>query len=281
MSIHHLRKQTLEKHPIRNYKIKMTSTGSKDTSMPILDHLNELRRRLIFCFIGIILAFFLCYAFSQNIYNFLVEPLANIGSDGRQRRMIFTGLHEAFFTQVKVAFFGAFFLMFPLIATQIWRFVAPGLYKKEKRAFLPFLLATPILFLLGAVTVYYIVIPIAWEFFVSFEQLGNQDTLPMELEPKVNEYLSLVMGLILAFGICFELPIFLLLATKIGLTDAEGLRKKRKYAILFAFILAAIVTPPDVISQVLLAVPIIILYELSIFFARHLEPDLKETGTSD
>jgi len=281
LSIHHLRKQTLEKHPIRNYKIKMTSTGSKDTSMPILDHLNELRRRLIFCFIGIILAFFLCYAFSQNIYNFLVEPLANIGSDGRQRRMIFTGLHEAFFTQVKVAFFGAFFLMFPLIATQIWRFVAPGLYKKEKRAFLPFLLATPILFLLGAVTVYYIVIPIAWEFFVSFEQLGNQDTLPMELEPKVNEYLSLVMGLILAFGICFELPIFLLLATKIGLTDAEGLRKKRKYAILFAFILAAIVTPPDVISQVLLAVPIIILYELSIFFARHLEPDLKETGASD
>ena len=255
----------------------MTSTGSKDTTMPLLDHLGELRRRLIFCFVGVILAFFLCYAFSQNIYNFLVEPLANIGSDGRQRRMIFTGLHEAFFTQVKVAFFGAVFLMFPLIATQIWRFVAPGLYTKEKRAFLPFLLATPVLFLLGAVTVYYVVIPIAWEFFVSFEQVGGQGILPMELEPKVNEYLSLVMGLILAFGICFELPIFLLLATKIGLTNAEGLRKKRKYAILFAFILAAIVTPPDVISQVLLAVPIIILYELSIFFSKHIEPRLEES----
>ena len=167
--------------------------------------------------------------------------------------------------------------MFPIIATQIWRFVAPGLYQKEKRAFLPFLLATPVLFLLGAITVYYVVIPIAWEFFVSFEQVGGQGILPMELEPKVNEYLSLVMGLILAFGICFELPIFLLLATKIGLTNAEGLRKKRKYAILFAFILAAIVTPPDVISQILLAVPIIILYELSIFFSKHIEPRLEES----
>ena len=252
-------------------------SNQKDTAMPLLDHLNELRRRLIFCFIGIILAFFVCYAFSQDIYNFLVEPLANIGSDARQRRMIFTGLHEAFFTQVKVAFFGAVFLMFPLIAIQLWRFVAPGLYQTEKRAFLPFLLATPILFLLGAITVYYVVIPIAWDFFVSFEQTGGQGILPMELEPKVNEYLSLVMGLILAFGICFELPIFLLLATKIGLTTSQGLREKRKYAILFAFIIAAIVTPPDVISQILLAVPIIILYELSIFFSKHMAPGLKES----
>ena len=191
--------------------------------------------------------------------------------------MIFTGLHEAFFTQVKVAFFGAVFLMFPLIAIQLWRFVAPGLYQTEKRAFLPFLLATPILFLLGAITVYYVVIPIAWDFFVSFEQTGGQGILPVELEPKVNEYLSLVMGLILAFGICFELPIFLLLATKIGLTTSQGLREKRKYAILFAFIIAAIVTPPDVISQILLAVPIIILYELSIFFSKHMGPGLKES----
>ena len=155
------------------------------------------------------------------------------------------------------------------------------IYKRKKSVFLPFLLATPVLFLLGAVTVYYVVIPIAWEFFVSFEQIGGQGTLPMELEPKVNEYLSLVMGLILAFGICFELPIFLLLATKVGITNAEGLKKKRKYAILFAFVLAAIVTPPDVISQVLLAVPIIILYELSIFFARHIEPELEETDALD
>jgi len=155
--------------------------------------------------------------------------------------------------------------MFPLIATQIWRFVAPGLYTKEKRAFLPFLLATPILFLLGAITVYYVVIPIAWEFFVSFEQIGGQGTLPMELEPKVNEYLSLVMGLILAFGICFELPIFLLLATKVGITNAEGLRKKRNTLSYLRLFSQQSVTPPDVISQVLLAVPIIILYELSIF----------------
>ena len=161
--------------------------------------------------------------------------------------------------------------MFPILLVQLWRFIAPGLYKKEKRGLLPFLLAMPLLFILGAIAVYYVVVPVAWEFFISFEQSAVAGALPVELEPKVNEYLSLMMGLILAFGACFELPVFLLLATKAGLTSSDGLRNKRKYAILFAFVVAAVITPPDVISQILLAVPIIILYEISIFFSKYIE----------
>ena len=251
----------------------MPSLDPNENKFSMLDHLTELRRRLIFCFIGIIIAFGFCYGFSQHIFNFLVEPLAEITSKDKERRMIFTGLHEAFLTQVKVAFFGAIFLMFPVIALQLWRFIAPGLYKKEKQGLLPFLIATPLLFILGAMVVYYVVVPIAWEFFVSFEQLATEGNLAVELEPKVNEYLSLMMGLILAFGACFELPVFLLLATKVGLTSSNGLRNKRKYAILFAFVVAAVITPPDVISQILLAVPIIILYEISIFFSKHIESE--------
>ena len=249
----------------------MSNIDPNENKMLMLDHLTELRRRLIFCFIGIIVAFGFCYGFSQNIFNFLVEPLAEVTGNDKERRMIFTGLHEAFLTQVKVAFFGAVFLMFPILLVQLWRFIAPGLYKKEKRGLLPFLLAMPLLFILGAIAVYYVVVPVAWEFFISFEQSAIAGALPVELEPKVNEYLSLMMGLILAFGACFELPVFLLLATKAGLTSSDGLRNKRKYAILFAFVVAAVITPPDVISQILLAVPIIILYEISIFFSKYIE----------
>lgn len=185
--------------------------------------------------------------------------------------MIFTALHEAFFTQIKVAFFAALCVSFPLVATQMWRFVAPGLYRRERRAFVPFLVATPLLFALGAAVVYYLVIPLAWRFFLSFEHPGGEGVLPMELEPKVDQYLSLVMRLIFAFGVCFELPILIILLTKAGIVGTAGLRAKRKYAILIAFVVAAIITPPDVISQVLLAVPVIMLYEVSILCARAIE----------
>ena len=249
----------------------MAAQDHDNGRMPLLDHLIELRQRLLYTFIGIIVAFFLCYAVADHIYNFLVQPLADLTRGQEGRRMIFTALHEAFFTQIKVAFFAAICLSFPVMAVQLWAFIAPGLYNKEKRAFIPFLIATPILFAMGAAVVYYLVIPLAWRFFLSFEQPGGGDLLPMELEPKVDQYLSLVMRLIFAFGICFELPLLIILLTRVGMVSSDGLRAKRKYAILIAFVVAAILTPPDVISQVLLAVPVILLYEISILCARLIE----------
>ena len=187
--------------------------------------------------------------------------------------MIFTGLHEGFFTQIKVAFFTSISISLPIILVQIWKFVAPGLYKNERSALFPFIIATPFLFLLGAAMVYYLVIPLAWKFFLSFEILPTQGALPIEIEPRISEYLSLTMRLMFAFGLSFELPIILLLLTKVGRITPKGLAEKRRYAILISFIAAAILTPPDVISQIMLATPIIILYEGSIFAARFLYGD--------
>ena len=250
------------------------TTHQDDGSMSLLDHLTELRNRLGIVMIGFVVIFLACFirpfgSGSHNIadlvYLFLQAPLAE-----RQEvsRMIFTGLHEGFFTQVKVAFFVSISITFPLMLLQIWKFVAPGLYKNERQAIYPFLLATPVLFALGAAMVYYIVIPLAWDFFLSFEVQGGEGALPIEVEPRISEYLSLVMRLMFAFGLSFELPVILLLLVRAGLMTADGLASKRKYAILFAFIAAAILTPPDVISQVLLAIPVIMLYELSILGAR-------------
>ena len=250
------------------------TTHQDDGSMSLLDHLTELRNRLGVVMIGFVVIFLACFirpfgSGSHNIadivYLFLQAPLAE-----RQEvsRMIFTGLHEGFFTQVKVAFFVSISITFPLMLLQIWKFVAPGLYKNERQAIYPFLLATPVLFALGAAMVYYIVIPLAWDFFLSFEVQGGEGALPIEVEPRISEYLSLVMRLMFAFGLSFELPVILLLLVRAGLMTADGLASKRKYAILFAFIAAAILTPPDVISQVLLAIPVIMLYELSILGAR-------------
>ena len=250
------------------------TTHQDDGSMSLLDHLTELRNRLGIVMIGFVIIFLACFirpfgSGSHNIadivYLFLQAPLAE-----RQEvnRMIFTGLHEGFFTQVKVAFFVSISITFPLMLLQIWKFVAPGLYKNERQAIYPFLLATPVLFALGAAMVYYIVIPLAWDFFLSFEVQGGEGALPIEVEPRISEYLSLVMRLMFAFGLSFELPVILLLLVRAGLMTADGLASKRKYAILFAFIAAAILTPPDVISQVLLAIPVIMLYELSILGAR-------------
>jgi sec-independent protein translocase protein TatC len=241
-------------------------TDGDHKRMSIIDHLTELRRRLMYAAIAFVVVFLICFYFSNIFFNFLVAPLADVWQGDENRRLIFTAMHEKFFTNIKVAFFAAAFLAFPIFAIQIWMFVAPGLYKNEKGAFLPFLIATPFLFFAGGAFVYYFVMPVAWEFFTGFEQLAaGPGELSIELEPKVNEYLSLVMRLIFAFGLSFELPVVISLLARVGMVTPTGLRKKRRYAIVSAFIAAAILTPPDPLSQLALAIPIILLYELSIY----------------
>ena len=243
-----------------------------NTKMPLLDHLIELRSRLMWSLASILLLFILIFPFSENVYQVLVQPLADIFEElGGQRRLIFTALHEAFFTYIKLSLITALFIAFPFISMQFWMFVAPGLYKNEKKALAPFLVATPVLFFLGGAMVYFIVMPWAYEFLLAFELEGGPGTLPIVSEPKVNEYLSLSINLIFAFGICFELPVVLTLLGRIGIISSKGMAEKRKYAILISFVVAAIITPPDVISQIMLASVLIILYEISIFSVRLIE----------
>lgn len=244
---------------------------TQDNKQPLLTHLVELRNRLLYAIAAIFVAFIFCFIFAEDIYNFLVGPLYDLIGQESGRRMIFTALHEAFFTQIKLAFWAAFMLAFPIIASQVYMFVAPGLYQNEKSAFVPFLIATPILFLMGSAMVYYMVMPFAWEFFLSFEVTSPESSLAIQLEPKVNEYLSLVMKLIFAFGFCFQLPVLLTLLAKVGIASAQGMRDKRKYAIVGVFVVAAVITPPDPISQITLAIPIILLYEISILCAVYVE----------
>jgi len=241
-----------------------TGSAAEPNQMSMLDHLIELRRRLMWSAAAFFVCFFISYYFAEPVFNFLVEPLVDLWEGQEPRRLIFTAMHEKFFTDLKIAFFVGAFISFPVVAGQMWMFIAPGLYRNEKSAFLPFLVATPVLFFIGGAFVYYFVLPVAWEFFASFEQTAEGGKLAIELEPKVDQYLSLVMRLIFAFGLSFELPVILTLLARVGIVSVAGLRKNRRYAVVIAFIAAAILTPPDPISQLGLAIPIIVLYEVSI-----------------
>jgi len=247
-----------------------------------VSHLAELRQRLIHSFIFLIIFFVICYFFSEYIYGFLVDPFAQaVKDDNSNRRLIFTALQETFLTYLKVSFFTAFFVTCPYILMQIWKFVAPGLYKHEKKAIMPYLILTPILFFLGGMLVYYLIMPLAIKFFLSFESTGASTNLPIQLEAKVNEYLSLIMKLIFAFGISFQLPVVLSLLARIGVVDSNFLRTRRKYVVVIIFAAAAILTPPDPITQIGLAIPLLILYELSIFSVNLIEKKKLEQEEAD
>ncbi len=245
-----------------------------DKPMPLLEHLVELRRRLLVSMAAFLIAFFVCYYFSKPIYAFLAHPLTDAlaAKPGSNRTLIYTQLYEAFFTYLRVAFFGAAFISFPIVATQIWLFVAPGLYRSEKRAVVPFMVATPVLFIAGAALAYYFVFPFAWRFFISFETPAGENGIPIQLMPKVGEYLDLVMKLIFAFGVAFQLPVALALLAKVGIVSSKTLKRYRRYAYVGMFIIAAVLAPPDVITQCGLALPLIALYEVSIIAARIVEP---------
>ena len=249
----------------------------KTNKTSFVGHLTELRSRLVKSIIYLSFFFVICYFFAENIYGFLVEPYAEaVKDDEVNRRLIFTALHETFITYLKVAFFAAMFISSPIILIQIWKFIAPGLYKNEKRALLPYLIATPTLFLLGGMLVYYLVMPLMIKFFLSFETSAQINSLPIQLEPKVNEYLSLIMRLIFAFGISFQLPVLLSLLARVGFVDSEYLKKRRKYVIIIIFVVAAILTPPDPITQIGLGIPLLILYELSILSVKIMEKKKKD-----
>jgi sec-independent protein translocase protein TatC len=237
-----------------------------------IEHLTELRSRLLKSIVYLFIFFVISYIFAENIYGFLVEPYADaVKDDNMNRRLIYTALHETFITYLKVAFFSAIFVTSPIILTQIWKFVAPGLYTNEKKALLPYLIATPTLFLLGGMLVYYLVMPLAIKFFLSFETSAQISNLPIQLEAKVNEYLSLIMRLIFAFGISFQLPVLLTLLARVGFVNSTYLKKRRKYVVVIVFALAAILTPPDPITQIGLGIPLLILYELSILAVKFIE----------
>ena len=243
------------------------NTKSHLEEMSLIDHLTELRKRLLWSFIYIIIIFCACFYFAGDLFYFLAKPLVNLLKVDEGQGFIYTALQEAFFTELKIAFFFALFFAFPLIAIQIWKFIAPGLYKHEKNAFLPFLIATPILFFAGGAMVYYLIAPLAWNFFLSYQNMGSSG-VPIRLEAKMGEYLSLMMRFIFAFGLAFQLTVVLGLMAKVGIVTHTLLKKFRKYAIVIAFLAAAFLTPPDPFSQISLALPIILLYEISIYIAK-------------
>jgi sec-independent protein translocase protein TatC len=256
----------------------MIAENGDHTSMNFLDHLKELRQKLIYSIIFFIFSFIISFYFSQSIFEFLAKPLTSILQDGNG--LIYTALQEAFLTNVKVAFFTAAFISFPFLSFQIWSFISPGLLKKEKKISLPSLIAIPFLFLLGAAVVYYLISPIAWKFFLSF-QTSQADSINITLQAKMNEYLSLMMTFIFAFGLAFQLPVVLLLLVRVGVLTIQQLVSFRKYAIVLAFIFAAIITPPDPFSQISLALPVIILYEVSILISRFLSKKDKKKDKSE
>jgi sec-independent protein translocase protein TatC len=242
-----------------------------DKKMPLMEHLIELRRRLIWSLVAFVVCFIIAFFFANDIFDFLTKPLANVWEGQEGRHLIYTALQEKFFANVKVAMFGGLVLAFPIIASQVWGFVAPGLYKNERMAFLPFLVATPIMFLTGASFVYFIFVPNAFRFFTNFEEVAKNGALAITAEPKVSEYLDLIIQLILGFGIVFELPVLLTLLVSAELLETKMLAKQRRYAILAGFVISAILTPPDALSMMMMAIPLVGLYEISIVIGRIIE----------
>ena len=235
-------------------------------------HALELRRRIMFCLIAFLISFLILYPFSSYIFNFLVDPLYNILKNQDSKRLIYTGLSEAFLVHIKVSLFSSIVFSLPYILYQIWIFIAPGLYQKERRNFLLLFAFSPILFLFGILFTYFIIMPLAWSFFLSFEtSFIGKETLPIQLEARIGEYFSLSLQLMLAFGLSFQLPVLLLLLSKLGLVTAKGLSKNRRYAVIIILIAAAFLTPPDVVSQIVLAIPLYGLYEMSIILINNIK----------
>jgi len=251
----------------------MNTNNEYKNQSTISEHLLELRSRIIKSLIFFVLAFIISYINADKIYDFLLQPYVKaLGSDGvANKRLIFTALQETFVTYLKLSFFSALFFSFPIFLIQIWKFIAPGLYSNEKKAILPFMIATPVLFLLGAFLAYQFIMPLAIKFFLSFESLTSQTSMPIQLEAKVSEYLSLIMIFMIAFGLSFELPVLLILLATVGFIDSKYLSERRRYIIVIIFIVAAIITPPDPISQIGLAIPLMLLYEISILIIKYLE----------
>lgn len=252
-----------------------------DDRLPLLEHLIELRKRLLWSVAAVLVAFVVCWGFASEIFEFLARPLIDAFGDQADAKLIYTGLTEKFFVDIKIAFYTGLFICFPLVGFQLWRFVAPGLYRNEQGALLPYMIASPILFFIGAIVVYYGIMPLAWRFFLGFQNVApdakaGADFIEIVALPKVSEYLSLVIKLIFAFGLFFQMPVALTLLGHAGIVSADGLAAKRKYAIVIMFGVAAVLTPPDIISQIGLALPGLLLYEISIRLVRRVERKREE-----